>query len=269
MKARGKPRACAWGLDWRGRTHGVPGSRRCATRGFTLVEVLLALTISALLAVSVVSATRTLSSTRQSVDRRVERATSGRRAMEIVVAALRNVRRDPLPSQPIIVGRSGGRGARRDRIDLQTITDRRARPDGAESDQYEIGFYLAKPSGRQLPVLMRRQDHALDEHPDDGGIATVVAEGIVGLSFEYFADGQWSDEWPEAEPRTPEAVRVTVAAVGPESRNSRRLPKPFELSTVVPIHVNPPIPQPPDPNRDRERANQPESERPSPGGPQL
>jgi hypothetical protein len=208
------------------------------------------MTIGSLLVVSVVSATRALSGTRQGVERRITRSTSARRAMQAIVAALRNVRRDPQRGKPVIVGHSGGGIADSDRIDLLVIGDRRARPDGPESDQYEMSFFLARPSGRRLPALLSRCDHGLDEHPDNGGIATVRAEGIVGLTFEYYADGRWTAQWSRAEPRTPEAVRVTVAAVGLQPNDSAPPPDPLVLSTVVPIRANQPSePPPPEPEQ--------------------
>ncbi len=239
-----------------------PTTRTSRLRAFTLVEVVAALTIGSLIVVSVVSATRALSGARDGVDHRITRAASARRAMEAVVAALRNVRRDPIRDQPVIVGHSGGRGVGKDRINLLLISDTPVRTDGPESDQYEMSFYLAKPSGQHLPSLMCRKDHGLDQHPDDGGIATVVAEGIVGLSFEYYSDGEWSEEWPKTEPRTPEAVRVTVTAIDPQAADARVRPDPCILSTVVRIRVNTPT-EPPSP----EPMQKPKGNRPS-GGPQ-
>ena len=195
------------------------------------------LTIGSLLVVSAVSATRSLASARAKVDRRVERSMAARHAMETIVAALRNIRKDPTQRFPVVVGHSGGQGAGNDRIDVLVISDQRARPDGPESDQYEVGFYLMQQSGQQWPTLMRRRDHALDEHPEEGGIATVVAEGIVGLSFEYYADDQWMTEWPADQPRTPKAVRVTVEAAAAPAEPGLS-PQTIQLSTVVPLCVN-------------------------------
>ncbi len=222
------------------RTH---ARRPCRARGFTLVEVLLALMIGSLVVVSVVSAARALSSARTGVEQRVARSASARRAMAAIVAGLRNVRRDPVQGKPVIVGHSGGRDAGNDGIDLLVISDRQVRRDAAESDQYEMSFYLARPSGQRYAVLMCRKDHGFDEHPDDGGIATVVADGIVGLSFEYHSGDEWVDQWSVVEPRAPKAVRVTVVAVGPDLDDSPTMPEPLVLSTIVPLGVNKPIEQ--------------------------
>jgi len=216
--------------------------RRC---GFTLVEMLVTLTIGSLLVVSVVSATRALSTSRQSVDRRVERWSAARRAMETIVAALRNVRRDPIRTEPVLLGYSGGRGQGNDRIDLLVISDRRCRPGGAESDQYEVGFSLTRRPGAMLPALVCRKDHGLDEYPEDGGLVSVVAEGIVALSFDYLSGEQWMSEWSALEPGPPDAVRVTVAAADREPTSAGGRPDVAVLSTMVVIGVKvPPTEQP-------------------------
>ncbi len=200
---------------------------------FTLVELLLAITISGLLVVSAVSAVRSLTSARESVDRRGQRLCQARQAIECVTSALRNIRRDVQGDDPVLVGRPGDRGEPGDRIDLLVIDQRRCRPEGPESDQQETSFSLATLPGREYPALLCRRDHALDDEPEDGGLATVVAEGIIDLSFEYYDGDQWQREWVE-QPAPPRAVRVTVAAVADDSRLDRK-PDVLTLSTVVAI----------------------------------
>ena len=217
-----------------------------AHRAFTLVELMVASTISALLVVSVVSATRALSSTQRTVDQRITRASEARRAIESIVAALRNVRRDPVLDEPVLVGHQGAQSRDGDRIDLSIITTQRSRSDGSESDQQEVSFYLQRLPQRPLPVLMCRRDHGLDAHPDEGGIASVVAEGIIGLTFEYYDDGRWVPDWPRHRATLPGAVRTVVVAAAADDATLERRPTPLVLSTVVALHTNPPAaPAPP------------------------
>lgn len=211
-------------------------------RAFTLVEMLVTLTIGSLLVVATVSATRSLTNARRGVDERTARVAEARRALETIVAGLRTVRRDPSPDRALIIGRSGGQGRGQDQITLQAISDRRVRADGAESDQQEISFYLspAGPAGEPSRLLCRR-DHGFDDDPEKGGIATVIAEGIISLSFEYYSAGQWYPEWPPTEPRPPEAVRVTLAAASETQPGpSRRRPEVTVLTSMVAIHANVP-----------------------------
>ena len=212
-------------------------------RAFTLVEMLVTLTIGSLLVVSVVSATRALARTRASIDCRIERSMAGRQAMETIVAALRNFRRDPIRRHPVLVGHRGATAQEGDRIDLLVLSSRRNRSEGAEADQYEMSFSLQRRPGAALPVLVCRKDHALDDEPDDGGLVTVVAEGIVGLSFMYLAGEEWMNEWPELSAHPPDAVRVTVAAamMHPTSALDREaFGGAMTLTTVVPINITQP-----------------------------
>ncbi len=212
-----------------------------------------------MLAVAVVSTTRALAATRQGMERRLDQATQARHALETIVAALRNVRRDPTRRFPVVIGRSGGAG--NDRIDLLVTSDIRCRPDGAESDQYEQSFYLAERSGGPGLALVSRKDHALDEHPQEGGIGTVIAEGIVAMSFQYYSGAEWRDEWPELEPRPPRAVRITLAAIPADAANRGGPADPVLLSTVVALRLN-------EPTEDRaQESEKKRQEGPKPGGP--
>lgn len=204
------------------------------TRGFTLVELLLATTISALLVMSVVSTTRSLSGSRDKIEKRSERLLEGRNGLEAIVAALRNVRRDGAGEDPVILGSNSGE--HNDRINLMVIDDRRARREGEESDQYETMFYLQTLEGRRVSSLMCRKDHGLDDHPEEGGVATVVAEGIAGLTFEYYDGEQWKQEWSVLETEPPRSVRVTLAVVEPQLNTMPAVRvEPIVLSTVVAI----------------------------------
>jgi len=230
-----------------------------------MVEVIVALTISAMLLVSVVSTTRALSSTRQNVERRVDQGAAARHAMETIMAALRNVRRDPTKERPVVIGRSGGRGAGNDRIDLLVISDVRGRPEGNESDQYEQSFYLTECPGRPGLVLLSRKDHALDDHPQEGGVGTIVAEGMTTLSFAYYTGAEWQEEWSDLEVRTPEAVRVTLSTVPATPGDGKGLVEPVVLTTLVSLHANEPVDDRAADRRRREEAGP--GPEPNPGGP--
>lgn len=228
--------------------------RRGLRAGFTLVEMLVTLMIGALLIVASVSATRALTTARAGVERRTQRVAEARRAMEVIVAGLRNISRDPPARKPLLVGRSGGHGAGNDQISFLAIDNRRVRPDGPESDLHETGFFLAAGGAGTLPRLMCRRDHAFDEYPEEGGIATAVAENIVSLGFEYFSAGDWYPEWRATESRPPQAVRVTLVAVTPPEPGSTRAADTTVLTSVVAIRANEPQ-QAPQPNQGRPNSN--------------
>ncbi len=204
---------------------------------FTLIEVLLTLTIGSLLVVSVMSATHGLSNAQARVEERADHLAEARRAMQAILGELRNVRRDALSEASPLVGRREIGAFDSDRIDLQVISSRRVRADAEESDQYEIAFFLEQRDGAALPSLMCRRDHSFDDYPIEGGIVSVVAENIVGLTFDYYFAEEWRREWPSTEPLPPQAVRVTIAASTPPSRTNRGGSKVVELSSAVALHA--------------------------------
>lgn len=203
-----------------------------------MIEVLLAMTISSLLIVSIVGTTRALSDARDGINRRSDRLLEARHGLATIAAALQNIRRDPAINEHLIIGTRGGGNSGNDHINLLMISERQARSDSPETDQYSMDFYLTKSSNRRYPTLMCRKNNALAEHPEKGGIASVVAEGIAGLSFKYFTGSQWQNEWSDLEPKPPLAVRVSVLAIETTAQNSKTPPDVIELSTIVPIRVN-------------------------------
>jgi prepilin-type N-terminal cleavage/methylation domain-containing protein len=216
--------------------------RSASVRGFTLVELLLSMTIGAMILLAVTGATRAMTQTRERVLRHSERYQQTRRAFEAMVDALGSVRMDPAKDERLIIGRSGGGQGRSDRINLLVWSDRAARVGQAESDQYEVEFcVMAKPAqGDERsgpPVLMCRRDHGLDNRPEHGGVATMLAEGIAQLSFEYSWKGEWFNEWPETRMSLPDAVRVTLVAVDEPPRRAGQSPTVITLSTIVPIRA--------------------------------
>ncbi len=219
------------------------------------MEVLLALTIGSLIVVSAVSATRGMSRAQVSVRQRADRVAEARRAMDAIVGALRNVRRDPTFEAPIVIGHRGVGVADSDRIDLQVIGNRPVRADGIESDQYEMAFFLEQ-RGKGMPALMCRRDHAFDEYPEEGGIVSVLAEGIVGLNFEYYFAGEWHQDWASTQPQPPQAVRVMLAAASPPDPTQKGAPEVLVLTSAIAIKVE--APQKPSPEQNKAAA---------PGGP--
>lgn len=214
------------------------GMHSAPPRGFTLVEVLASLVVTALIVATIAGSTRTIARARERTQERVLRDQSARRALDAVVGALRQVRRDRVEDKPTVIG-TPGRPGEGDRIDMLVVNDSIIREDAAESDQQEVGFMLVTREGQMLPSLVRRRDHALDEHVNDGGIATVVAEGIVDLHFEYMTDNRWEQSWPETEPRGLQAVRVRIAAMSPPREGARPSEETTVLSTVVAVQVPP------------------------------
>lgn len=106
------------------------------------------------------------------------------------------------------------------------------RADAKESDQCEIGYFGAPdPDDRNKINLMRREDPRLDEEPDEGGRAYVMAEDIKDFKLRFFdprAD-DWTDEWDtedsEYSGRLPTIVEITLVVVNEFGEEQKFLTK--------------------------------------------
>ena len=190
--------------------------RHCSA--FTLVELLVAMTIGVLVMGAGYGGLRTVLSAREQILVRCELHQEGRRALDEIASAVRAARAVGKVDVHLI-GRDGEfNDAPDDRLTLYTVTDRIARFDRPESDIYEVSFVVFRDEETGEGALWRRKDPGVDDDMEDGGILTEIAHDVVALNVEYFDGFDWLDEWlPEEAIGMPTAVRVTVALARPES----------------------------------------------------
>lgn len=192
--------------------------------GFTLVELVVASVIGALLAGSTVVAVSQLlrarerSAARQQAYGRAEVA-----AALIALDAANAVRDHELRFVKVAVLDSGDGAEARDEVLMLARLGRRARPggDGPEGDEYEIHYRVAPLiSEPGMSALWRRVDPALDQALDAGGVASAVVAGVVGLDIAA-SDGQvWFPSWDSDRDGMPHALRITVQARSDDGRVS-------------------------------------------------
>lgn len=189
------------------------GSRKT---GLTLIELIVAMTVTVLVAGATGAMLRTFSSARDRIDRHMSVQQESRAAMDAVVSALRSASRSPGPER-VLEGISGGQGdLPSDRIRFFTVSDRPVRPGMAESDFRECEFFLVSGNASHAPSLFRRLDPTRNDPPDGGGVVERIADHVVGLEFRYHDGTNWRDDWPLKMDSWPTAIsiRMMVVAAG-------------------------------------------------------
>lgn len=207
--------------------------RRSAPRGFSLMEVMIAVAITALMGAMVSMAFQTGFHAKEVVEEeadryRMLRAAMNRMAREIGSAYVSDRYdaqryRDQSDRPTNFVGES-------DRLLFTTFAHQRLYTDAKESDQAVVEYTVQTStqkgaSGRM--DLMRRENANLEGRMDRGGTTDVLFEGVKKLELAYW-DSQrkeWEDEWDtrrtEQKSLLPTRVRITLTALDETGKEVR------------------------------------------------
>ena len=207
--------------------------RRTSRRGFTLMEVMIAVAITALMGAMVSMAFQTGFHAKEVVEEegdryRMVRAAMNRMAREIGSAYVSDRYdaqryRDQNDRPTNFVGE-------RDQLLFTTFAHQRLYTDAKESDQAVVEYTVQTSTekganGRQ--DLMRRENANVEDRMDRGGTTDVLFEGVKKLEFAYW-DSQrkeWEDEWDtrrlEKKSILPTRVRITLVALDENGKEVR------------------------------------------------
>lgn len=206
---------------------------RRAIRGFTLMEVMVAVAITALMGTIVSMAFQTGFRAKEVVEGEAEhyrmvRVAMNRMAREIGSAFVSD-RYDPKRYRDQNDRPTNFVGAK-DRLLFTTFAHQRLYTDSKESDQAVVEYFIETSTekgakGRQ--DLKRRVNPNIGERMDRGGTTDVLFEGIKKLEFEYWDSErkQWDDEWDtrrtERKSFLPTRVRITIVALDENGKEAR------------------------------------------------
>ena len=186
-------------------------------RGFTLVEVLIAMGITAAMAVMTIGSLREIDHASEVARAQDERAAAARVALarfsrEITMAFLsdnydKKRYRDPLT---LFIGRD-------DEVLFTTFAHVRLYRDAKESDQSIVEYKLdSDPDHSGEKALFRREKPRLDDEPDRGGTSNLVADHVTALRLQYWdaKRKEWVREWTsravEHSDELPSRVRIEL-----------------------------------------------------------
>jgi len=193
----------------------------------TLFEVIVAIGILAMVAVLIGGVVDSLSRGKTGEGKRAERVREGREAVERIVRDVSSAYLSahvPLV-QALITGRTAfvGRGSTPfDRVDFTAFAHTRTERDAHESDQTEVGYFVASdPSVAGKMDLVRREQTPIDFDPLKGGISSVVAEDVDEFDLRFLEPqtSQWIESWDSTQVsgqpnRLPLAISIRLVLKG-------------------------------------------------------
>ena len=219
-------------------------------RGFTLLEVLVAIAVLAVMSSLLYGAFSGLKRTKEGVERINDRQREARLAMARMVRELQSAfisTHEPVPptrpiQKTIFKGASGIPG---DRIDFTSFAHRRLERDSRESDQSEISYYLASnPEKPGVVDLLRRESAIIDLYPERGGRLDVMATDVdlFDVAFLEPQTIQWIETWDSTQSlgqlgRLPTQVKLTLVLNGGKRSSRSREQAPIRLVTKVTLPI--------------------------------
>jgi len=214
-------------------------------RGFTLLEVILAVTVLALISTMIYGgfSQTALNKARieQDVDHsRVIHMALGRMTRELSMAFVSthvNRSLDLRVSNTAFIGSDNGR---EDRIDFTSFSHRRLYRNARESDQNEISYFVTEhPDDPGMSVLARREQNRIDDDPRRGGKSQILVENVEEFSVDYYDPllSEWVATWDTvntlAQPnRLPTQVRIRLSVKDPRRPNKTQT---FGTRVAIPL----------------------------------
>ncbi|NMO21589.1 prepilin-type N-terminal cleavage/methylation domain-containing protein [Pyxidicoccus fallax] len=194
-------------------------------RGFTLMEVMVAVAITALMGTVVAMAFQTGLTAKETVETDADRYRQVRVAMNRMAREIGSAYvsdrydlkrfRDQNDRPTNFVGE-------KDKLMLTTFAHQRLYTDVKESDQAVVEYLVEASTDREAKGrldLKRRVNPNVDDRMDRGGTTDVLFEGVKGLEFAYWnsTKKEWDTEWDtrrqDQKSLLPTRVRITVTAV--------------------------------------------------------
>jgi general secretion pathway protein J len=211
-------------------------------RGFSLVELLIAMAVTATIGAMTIGAFAQVDRASQVARAQGERYAAARLALsrmarEVSMAFLSdNYDRTRFRNEPVtlFVGRD-------DRLLFTTMAHQRLYQDARESDQAVVEYTVeADPDVPGEQALFRREKLRLDDEPDRGGRKDLVASHVTGLTFAYRdrQRGEWAREWTtkgvENAGKLPSRVRFDLEVKLADGRTERFVTETrIEMRTIL------------------------------------
>jgi general secretion pathway protein J len=206
---------------------------RRARRGFTLMEVMVAVSITALMGTIVTMAFQTGFRAKEVVEGEAERYRMVRVALNRMTreigSAFVSDRYDPKRYRDAN-DRPTNFVGERDRLLFTTFAHQRLYTDSKESDQAVVEYFVensTEKGARGRQDLKRRVNPNVGERMDRGGTTDVLFEGVKKLELQYWdaERKEWESEWDtrrnDQKSLLPTRVRITVVALDENGKEAR------------------------------------------------
>jgi general secretion pathway protein J len=197
--------------------------RRARRAGITLIEVMVAMAILAIVSTLLYTGFVQTANNKKRIEGDLARNHEVRMALERIVRELSmafvSAQTNALVLSPVsktaFIGKDDGDGSR---IDFTSFSHQRLYRDAHESDQNELSYFVTDdPDDSSKDVLVRREQNRIDDDPQKGGTAQVMVRDVESFELSYLdpMTGEWLSTWDTTQAagqpnRLPTQVKITL-----------------------------------------------------------
>jgi general secretion pathway protein J len=197
----------------------------------TLLEVMVAMAIIAIVSTLLYTAFSQTAANKRAIEGALQRQHEIRMGLERVARELSmayvSIQVNPSPALRTVntcfIGTDSGGGSR---IDFTSFSHRRLYRDAHESDQNELSYFVTRhPEDASRNVLARREQNRIDDDPQTGGRTQVLIDDVNGFELSYLdpLSGEWLSTWDSTQGamqpnRLPTQVRILLRVPNPRRR---------------------------------------------------
>lgn len=223
-------------------------------RGFTLIELIVAITVLAFVTMLLYGSFSSMKSTRDGLARIQDRYREGRIAMARITRDLQSAYiSQHVPISPALVVQKtafvGKVGIPAHRIDFNAFSNVQRDRSAHVSDQIEVSYYVTdNPEQAGTNDLVRRTSEYPDLEPDKGGRVEVLATDVDLFELEYLdpTTGLWTETWDTTQAtgqtnRLPLQVRVRLVLRQGQRSKSGEGRGTLKFQTTVSIPIQQPL----------------------------
>ena len=171
--------------------------------GMSLVEVMVAMSIFAIVAGLLYSGFVQTSRNKERVEKQLDREHEIRNGIERIAqelataytSAQRNINEGLRTMLTGLIAKDEGSNSK---IYFTSFSHRRLYRNAHESDQNELSYFVTQdPENNSKDVLARREQRRVDEDLEKGGQTQILISDVTGFELSFFdpLTGEWSSTW--------------------------------------------------------------------------
>lgn len=202
-------------------------------RGFTLLEVMIAASILAVMGAIVFGSFGRAYKQKEDIEAADDRYAQARTAMdrmaaEISVAFLsEHYDRKRYQQRPTLF--KGEDKSGQDQLTFSALANERFEQDAKVSDQTVVRYFVDRDrsANNKFESLYRRVNPIIDEDAERRGTRQVLCENVKHLDFKYWdaTKNEWVEEWDASRPERngvlPERVKITLGILDDEGKERK------------------------------------------------